>query len=33
VGNAVPALKAAADYQASTVDRDAVAEVIERFLL
>jgi Cof subfamily protein (haloacid dehalogenase superfamily) len=33
VGNAVPELKAAADYQASTVDRDAVAEVIERFLL
>jgi Cof subfamily protein (haloacid dehalogenase superfamily) len=33
VGNAVPELKAAAGYQTSTVDRDGVAEAIERYLL
>lgn len=33
MGNAVPDLKAIADYVAPTVDEDGVADVIERFIL
>jgi Cof subfamily protein (haloacid dehalogenase superfamily) len=33
VGNAVPELRAAAGYQTAAVDRDGVAEAIERYLL
>jgi hydroxymethylpyrimidine pyrophosphatase-like HAD family hydrolase len=33
MGNAVPQVKAVADYVAPSVDEDGVAVVIERFLL
>jgi hypothetical protein len=33
MGNASPALKAAADYIAPPVDNEGVVEIIERFIL